>query len=52
MLPIMVSAVDVEDLNIVQISEMVKEKIIPELESVNGVASVTGIGLLEEKMKF
>lgn len=51
MLPIMVSAVDVEDLNIVQISEMVKEKIIPELESVNGVASVTGIGLLEEKIE-
>ena len=51
MLPVMVSAVDVENLDIAQISEMVKEKIIPELESVNGVASVTGIGLLEEKIE-
>lgn len=51
MLPIMVSAVDVEGLNVVEISEMAREKIIPELESVNGVASVTGIGLLEEKIQ-
>ncbi|MCF6465017.1 efflux RND transporter permease subunit [Clostridium sp. Cult2] len=52
MLPVMISAVDVEDMDIVEISEMVREKIIPELESVNGVASVTGIGLLEEKIEI
>ncbi len=49
MLPVMISAVDVKDLDIVEISQLVNEEIIPELESINGVASVTGIGLLEEK---
>lgn len=48
MLPVMISAVDVKDLDIFEISQMVEEKIIPELESINGVASVTGVGLLEE----
>lgn len=51
MLPVMISAVDVEGLDIVEISEMVNEEIIPELESINGVASVTGVGLLEEKIQ-
>lgn len=51
MLPVMVSAVDVENMDMVEISKMVNEKIIPELESINGVASVTGIGLLEEKIE-
>lgn len=51
MLPIMISAVDVKDMDIVEISQMVSEKIIPELESVNGVASVTGVGLLEESIE-
>ena len=52
MLPVMISAVDVKDLDVVEISEIVNEKIIPELESVNGVASVTGVGLLEEKIEI
>ena len=51
MLPVMISAVDVKDLDIVEISQLVNEDIIPELESINGVASVTGIGLLEEKVE-
>lgn len=51
MLPVMISAVDVKDLDIVEISQLVNEEIIPELESINGVASVTGIGLLEEKIE-
>jgi multidrug efflux pump subunit AcrB len=51
MLPVMISAVDVEGLDIVEISEMVNQKIIPEFESVNGVASVKGVGLLDEKIE-
>ncbi|QQY79212.1 HAE1 family hydrophobic/amphiphilic exporter-1 [Keratinibaculum paraultunense] len=51
MLPVMISAVDVKDSDIVEISQLVNEEIIPELESINGVASVTGIGLLEEKIE-
>lgn len=51
MLPIMVASVDAEGMDITEISQMVNDKIIPELESVNGVASVTGTGLLEEKIE-
>ena len=51
MLPVMISAVDVEGLDIFEVSKMVDEKIIPELESVTGVASVTGVGLLEERIE-
>lgn len=51
MLPVMISAVDVKDMDLIEISQLVNEKIVPELESINGVASVTGIGLLEERIE-
>lgn len=51
MLPIMVASVDVEDMDLVEISQLVSQDIIPELESINGVAAVTGVGLLEEKIE-
>lgn len=51
MLPIMVTAVDVEGMDLVEISQLANNHIIPELESVNGVASVSGVGLLEEKVE-
>jgi len=51
MLPIMVAAVDVEDMDLIEISQLVSQDIIPELESVNGVAAVTGVGLLEERVE-
>ncbi|HOJ11804.1 MAG TPA: efflux RND transporter permease subunit [Clostridiales bacterium] len=51
MLPIMVASADVEGMNVAEISKMVSEKVIPELESVNGVASVRGVGLLEENIE-
>lgn len=50
MLPIMISAVDIKDMDLVEVSQLVRDEIIPELESVNGVASVNGIGLLEEEI--
>ena len=50
MLPIMVASVDVEGMDLIEISQLVNQDIIPELESVNGVASVTGAGLLEERI--
>ncbi len=52
MLPIMVASVDVKDMDLVDISQLVSQNIIPELESVPGVASVSGIGLLEEKIEI
>lgn len=51
MLPIMVASVDVEGMDIIEISQMVRQDIIPELESISGVASVSGEGLLEEKIE-
>ncbi len=42
MLPVMISAVDMKDVDIAQVSRIAEEQIIPELESVEGVASVTG----------
>ena len=51
MLPIMIASVDVEGMDIIEISQMVKQDIIPELESITGVASVSGEGLLEEKIE-
>ncbi|HZJ57373.1 MAG TPA: efflux RND transporter permease subunit, partial [Clostridia bacterium] len=51
MLPIMIASVDVEGMDIIGISQMVNQDIIPELESITGVASVSGVGLLEEKIE-
>lgn len=51
MLPIMISSVDVKDMDMSEISSLVRENIIPELESVSGVASVDGTGLLDEKVE-
>ncbi len=51
MLPIMISSVDVEGMEISQISDLVSSKIIPDLESVEGVGAVSGSGLLEERVE-
>ncbi|NLJ41827.1 MAG: MMPL family transporter, partial [Clostridiales bacterium] len=51
MMPIMIASVDVKDTDIIDISQLVSQSIIPELESVNGVASVSGAGLIEEKIE-
>ncbi|NLM52736.1 MAG: MMPL family transporter [Firmicutes bacterium] len=51
MLPIMIASVDVEGMELDEVTQFVQEEIIPELESVNGVASVTGEGLLEKKIE-
>lgn len=52
MMPIMLTAVDVENLEQEQITELVNNKIIPELERIDGVASVSTTGLLEEQIKI
>ncbi|NLZ39530.1 MAG: MMPL family transporter [Firmicutes bacterium] len=51
MMPILVAAVDIEGKDIAEVSRITKEEIIPSLESVNGVASVSAVGLLEEKIE-
>lgn len=50
MLPVMISAVGVEGMDNAAISTYVEESVMPELESIEGVASVSAIGLLEESV--
>lgn len=51
MLPVMIAAVNKEGLNQVELSEFVDKTIQPSLESLEGVASVTGMGLVEESVQ-
>ncbi len=50
MLPVMVAAVDVEGMEINEISNYVDQKVIPSIESIEGVASIDTMGMLEEKI--
>ncbi len=50
MLPVMMVAVGVEDLEYAQISEYVTDVLMPEVESLEGVASASAVGLLEESV--
>lgn len=50
MMPVMVAAVDVDDMDINQVSQYVEQKIIPNLESIEGVASVDTSGLLDQQI--
>ncbi|MGL5617256.1 MAG: efflux RND transporter permease subunit [Sarcina sp.] len=52
MLPIMIATVDVKGLEGKELSEYVKNEVIPSLERTDGVASVDPMGLLEEKIKI
>ncbi len=50
MLPVMIAAVGVEGMDTAQISTYVEDSVMPELESIEGVASVEATGLLEESI--
>lgn len=50
MLPIMIAAVGMEGMDHGKISDYVQDFIMPELESIEGVASVSATGLLEESV--
>ena len=50
MLPVMIAAVGVDGMDYAQISTYVQDTILPELESIEGVASVSATGLLEESV--
>ena len=50
MLPVMIAAVGGNDMNAAQITAMTENTIIPELESIEGVASASATGLLEESV--
>lgn len=50
MLPIMIAAVGVEGMDEYEISAFTQDKIVPEIESIEGVASVNANGLVEESL--
>lgn len=50
MLPVMIAAVGGNNMNASQITAMTQNTIIPELESIEGVASASATGLLEESV--
>lgn len=51
MMPVMVAAVDMEDADRIELSHYVDDTIVPELEGVSGVASVTAMGVVEESVQ-
>ena len=51
MLPIMIAAVEAEDMDNLEISDYTEKDLIPEIESVEGVASVSGTGLIKESVQ-
>ncbi len=50
MLPVMIAAVGVEGMEAGEVSTYVRDSLVPELESLEGVASVSATGLLEESV--
>ena len=50
MMPIMIAALGVEGMSQAEISDYAKETVAPEIESIEGVASASITGLLEEKI--
>ena len=50
MMPIMIAAVEVEGMDDLEISDYTEKDLIPEIKSVEGVASVSGTGLIEESV--
>ena len=50
MLPVMIAAVGVDGMDNGEISMYVQDSVMPELESIEGVASVSATGLLEESV--
>lgn len=52
MLPVMVASADIEGMSQVEISDYVSNTLVPYLESVEGVASVTTMGSVEETIQI
>lgn len=50
MMPVMVSSIDMDGKDIKEISSLLNDEIMPEFEKIDGVASVSTMGLLEEQV--
>ena len=51
MMPIMIAAVEVDGMDSLAATDYAEKDLIPEIESVEGVASVTGTGLIKESIR-
>ncbi|MCI9137899.1 MAG: MMPL family transporter, partial [Lachnospiraceae bacterium] len=51
MMPIMIAALEVEGMDSLEIADFTEKELIPDIESVEGVASVTGTGLIQESIR-
>lgn len=51
MMPVMVAAVDKEGLDSIEVSDYAEDEIVPKLESIEGVASVSSSGNVEESIE-
>ncbi|MCI8326324.1 MAG: MMPL family transporter [Lachnospiraceae bacterium] len=51
MMPIMITALDVKGMDKLELSDYTEKEIVPELKSVEGVASVTSVGAAEESVQ-
>ena len=51
MLPIMIASADVEGMDLSELSLYVEDELIPMIESIEGVASVTATGILDEDIQ-
>lgn len=52
MLPVMIGAVDIKDKDIKETSQILADEILPELEAINGVASIEVQGQVEEEIEI
>ncbi len=52
MMPVMIAAVDVEGQDIIKTSKTVTDEIVPKFERIDGVASVTATGLVEDSIQI
>ncbi|WP_455538811.1 efflux RND transporter permease subunit [Terrisporobacter sp.] len=52
MMPVMTLSVDVDGMDIEEVSAYVNDEIIPKFERLNGVASVTGMGLVQKQLEI
>ncbi|MGL6107101.1 efflux RND transporter permease subunit [Romboutsia sp.] len=51
MMPIMMLSVDIEGMDIKEVTKYVNDNIMPRFERIEGVASVTAVGLVEDQLK-
>ena len=52
MMPIMMLSIDIEDMDIKEVTKYVNDNIMPKFERIEGVASVSAVGLVQDQLKI